>query len=114
MNTKLNTYGINRRTLLQGAAATAAVGAAVSFGTAAAQEAATVNIGVSEDGYRTDERANVGFYPLNTGIFESLVKLTNGTDNDSAPETEAVAQVIYDHVKYNRYYRNPAAEHMKA
>lgn len=77
MNTKLNTYGINRRTLLQGAAATAAVGAAVSFGTAAAQEAATVNIGVSEDGYRTDERANVGFYPLNTGIFESLVKLTN-------------------------------------
>lgn len=31
-----------------------------------------------------------------------------------AEETEAVAQVIYDHVKYNRYYRNPTAEHMKA
>jgi peptide/nickel transport system substrate-binding protein len=36
----------------------------------------SVSVGVSEDGYRTDERANVGFYPLNTNIFESLVYMT--------------------------------------
>jgi peptide/nickel transport system substrate-binding protein len=42
----------------------------------AAQNGGAVSIGVSEDGYRTDERANVGFYPLNTNIFESLVYLT--------------------------------------
>src|SRR5688572_21290398 len=42
----------------------------------AAQTGGSVRIGVSEDGYRVDERANVGFYPLNTNIFESLVYLT--------------------------------------
>ncbi|HEV2128189.1 MAG TPA: ABC transporter substrate-binding protein [Thermomicrobiales bacterium] len=35
-----------------------------------------MRIGVEEDSYRTDERANVGFYPLNTNIFESLVYMT--------------------------------------
>lgn len=68
---------ITRRKLLQAAAATAAIGTAVTRMPAIAQESGEVRIGVSEDGYRTDERANVGFYPLNTGIFESLVYLNN-------------------------------------
>lgn len=68
---------INRRTLLQATAAGAAIGASISASRVGAQDASAVNIGVSEDGYRTDERANVGFYPLNTGIFESLVYLNN-------------------------------------
>jgi peptide/nickel transport system substrate-binding protein len=33
-------------------------------------------VGAPEDGYRSDERANIGMYPLNTNIFESLVRLT--------------------------------------
>lgn len=35
-------------------------------------------IGVDADNYRVDppERANIGYYPLNTNIFESLVRLT--------------------------------------
>ncbi|MDQ3692042.1 MAG: ABC transporter substrate-binding protein [Chloroflexota bacterium] len=35
-------------------------------------------IGVTQDDYRVDppERANIGFFPLNTNIFESLVRLT--------------------------------------
>lgn len=35
-------------------------------------------IGVTQDDYRIDppERANVGYYPLNTNIFETLVRLT--------------------------------------
>lgn len=41
--------------------------------TALQDASGSVRIGVSEDGYRTDERANVGFFPLNTNIFESLV-----------------------------------------
>lgn len=47
---------------------------------AAAQEAPSgeLTIGVAADAYRIDppERANVGFYPLNTNIFEALVRLT--------------------------------------
>ncbi len=47
---------------------------------AAAQEAPSgeLVIGVTADDYRIDppERANVGFYPLNTNIFEALVRLT--------------------------------------
>ena len=69
-------FAIDRRSLLL---ATAAAGAVAALGKpASAQDAATgsVRIGVSEDGYRTDERANIGFYPLNTNIFESLVYLT--------------------------------------
>ncbi len=46
----------------------------------AAQEALSgeLTIGVAADAYRIDppERANVGFYPLNTNIFEALVRLT--------------------------------------
>lgn len=67
---------IDRRTLLL---ATGAAGAATALGRGvSAQDApgGTAQIGVSEDGYRTDEQANVGFYPLNTNIFESLVYLT--------------------------------------
>lgn len=35
-------------------------------------------IGVTQDDYRVDpaERANIGYYPLNTNIFETLVRLT--------------------------------------
>lgn len=68
---------LNRRQLVQGVAAGAAVGSTLAARGASADSEAMVNIGVSEDGYRTDERANVGFYPLNTGIFESLVILNN-------------------------------------
>lgn len=36
-----------------------------------------VTVGSDEDGYRREEpRANIGMYPLNTNIFESLVRLT--------------------------------------
>lgn len=67
---------IDRRTLLL---ATGATGIAATLGTSAtAQDApsGTVRVGVSEDSYRTDERANIGFFPLNTNIFESLVYMT--------------------------------------
>lgn len=47
---------------------------------ASAQEAPAgeLVIGVTQDDYRVDppERANIGYYPLNTNIFESLVRLT--------------------------------------
>ena len=68
--------GIDRRQLML---ATGAAGIAVTIGkSTSAQEASSgsVRVGVSEDGYRTDERANIGFFPLNTNIFESLVYLT--------------------------------------
>jgi peptide/nickel transport system substrate-binding protein len=67
---------LDRRRLLL---ATGAAGLAAAFGRSAmAQDGPTgsLRVGVSEDGYRTDERANVGFFPLNTNIFESLVYLT--------------------------------------
>ncbi|MCO5215400.1 MAG: ABC transporter substrate-binding protein [Thermomicrobiales bacterium] len=66
---------LNRRTLVQGVAVGAVGIHALAATNSLAQSDTTVKIGVSEDGYRTDERANVGFYPLNTGIFESLVHL---------------------------------------
>ncbi|MBA2468867.1 MAG: ABC transporter substrate-binding protein [Chloroflexia bacterium] len=69
-------FGIDRRTLLL---ATGAAGVTATLGKpAGAQEApsGSARIGVSEDGYRTDERANIGFFPLNTNIFEALVYLT--------------------------------------
>ncbi len=50
------------------------------FASALAQGAAggELIVGATADAYRTDppERANVGMYPLNTNIFESLVRLT--------------------------------------
>ncbi len=66
---------INRRNLVL---ATGAAGISLSLlrSVAAQNGTGTVRIGVSEDGYRVDERANVGFYPLNTNIFESLVYMT--------------------------------------
>lgn len=71
------TLGINRRRLVQATAAGITASAVFKPQASFAQDGGEVKIGVSEDGYRTDERANVGFYPLNTGIFESLVRLTN-------------------------------------
>ena len=70
---------IDRRALLRVAGATgvsAALLRPVVAGAAQEAPSGSARVGVSEDGYRTDERANVGFYPLNTGIFESLVHLT--------------------------------------
>lgn len=67
---------INRRKLL---IATGAAGlSATTLRSASARQSApgTARIGVEQDGYRVDERANIGFYPLNTNIFESLVYLT--------------------------------------
>ena len=66
---------LNRRTLVL---ATGAAGISLSLlrSVAAQNGTGAVRIGVSEDGYRVDERANVGFYPLNTNIFESLVYMT--------------------------------------
>lgn len=66
----------------------AAAGAAALSGTwlassralaaARSQDAPTgeLLVGAPEDGYRSDERANIGMYPLNTNIYESLVRLT--------------------------------------
>lgn len=67
---------IDRRTLLL---ATGATGLAAALGPSVMAQNApsgTIRVGVSDDGYRTDERANIGFYPLNTNIFESLVHMT--------------------------------------
>ena len=68
---------LDRRRLVQLAASSGIAVAFTSRHAGFAQEGASVTIGVSEDGYRTDERANIGFYPLNTNIFEPLVRLTN-------------------------------------
>jgi peptide/nickel transport system substrate-binding protein len=72
----LSTYGIDRRRLML-LAGSAGVASALRI-SAHAQESpsGTVRVGVSEDGYRTDERANIGYFPLNTNIFEPLVYLT--------------------------------------
>lgn len=70
-------FSINRRKILQASAIAGSLAAVVGSLQVGAQESGEVRIGVSEDGYRTDERANIGFYPLNTGIFESLVYLNN-------------------------------------
>jgi peptide/nickel transport system substrate-binding protein len=67
--------GINRRAFLLSTGA-AGISLALLRNVAAQNGTGSVRVGVSEDGYRTDERANVGFYPLNTNIFESLVYLT--------------------------------------
>lgn len=70
------TLGIDRRKLLL---ITGSAGIATALGrTAWAQDApsGTVRVGVSEDSYRTDERANIGYFPLNTNIFEPLVYMT--------------------------------------
>lgn len=77
MGNEIVRRGVDRRTLLRLAAATGVAATFAGRG-AAAQDApaGSARIGVSEDNYRTDERANVGFFPLNTGIFESLVYLT--------------------------------------
>lgn len=70
------THGIDRRRLLL-LAGSAGVASTLRI-SASAQESpsGTVRVGVSEDGYRTDERANIGYFPLNTNIFEPLVYLT--------------------------------------
>ncbi len=68
--------GIDRRRLVL---ASSGAGIALALGRSSlAQDTPTaaLRVGVSEDGYRTDERANIGFFPLNTNIFESLVYLT--------------------------------------
>jgi peptide/nickel transport system substrate-binding protein len=66
---------LNRRTLVLATGA-AGISLAQLRHVAAQNGTGAVRIGVSEDGYRIDERANVGFYPLNTNIFESLVYMT--------------------------------------
>ncbi len=75
---------VDRRSLLATAAASGAVIAAGALDRAAGAQgtprpapSGSVGVGVSEDSYRTDERANIGFFPLNTNIFESLVYLTS-------------------------------------
>ncbi|MGI8642747.1 MAG: ABC transporter substrate-binding protein, partial [Thermomicrobiales bacterium] len=76
---------LTRRRLVQLAGATAGTASLSGLGTLApgqvraAQEtpSAEVTVGSDEDGYRREEpRANIGMYPLNTNIFESLVRLT--------------------------------------
>jgi peptide/nickel transport system substrate-binding protein len=74
---------LTRRRFVQlvGAGAAALPGlAAAPRGVWAAQTAPAgqLVIGTTQDDYRVDppERANVGYYPLNTNIFESLVRLT--------------------------------------
>lgn len=67
----------DRRKLVQLAAGSGIALAFTSRHAGFAQEGGSVRIGVSEDSYRTDERANIGYFPLNTNIFEPLVRLTN-------------------------------------
>ncbi|MGH2614423.1 MAG: hypothetical protein ACRDJC_04235 [Thermomicrobiales bacterium] len=78
--------GLTRRRLMQlaGTAGTLAVPSLTiaRLDALAAQDAPSgeLVIGVTADDYRVDppERANVGYYPLNTNIFEALVRLTPG------------------------------------
>lgn len=76
---------LTRRRLVQLAGATAGTASLAGLGTLApsrvraAQQTpgAEMTVGSDEDGYRREEpRANIGMYPLNTNIFESLVRLT--------------------------------------
>lgn len=67
---------IDRRSVLVAAGVAGLATAVGRSGSAQDAPAGSANIGVSEDSYRIDERANVGFFPLNTNIFESLVYLT--------------------------------------
>lgn len=76
---------LNRRRFVQfagaaGALSTASVAIARRPKLAAARSAPSgeLVIGIGADDYRIDppERANVGYYPLNTNIFEALVRLT--------------------------------------
>lgn len=77
---------LTRRRLVQATGAAmgvAGIVAATGPGTTAAAPGARqdsspgeLRVGAPEDGYRSDERANIGMYPLNTNIFESLVRLT--------------------------------------
>lgn len=76
---------LTRRRLVHLAGATAGTASLAGLGTLApgqvraTQEtpSAEVTVGSDEDGYRREEpRANIGMYPLNTNIFESLVRLT--------------------------------------
>jgi peptide/nickel transport system substrate-binding protein len=67
--------GLNRRTFVLSTGA-AGLSLAMLRSVAAQNGSGSVRVGVSEDGYRTDERANIGFFPLNTNIFESLVYMT--------------------------------------
>lgn len=81
--TKLTTQVHRRRFVQLGAAGSLALtGLTVARRSAvtAAQDAPSgeLVIGVTSDDYRIDppERANIGYYPLNTNIFEALVRLT--------------------------------------
>jgi peptide/nickel transport system substrate-binding protein len=72
-----------RRLFLQlsGAAAAASGSLVVPAGAVKAARlrnapAGDLRVGAPEDSYRSDERADIGMYPLNTNIFESLVRLT--------------------------------------
>lgn len=69
-------HGIDRRRLLLASGAAGLSAAMLKPVAAQDNPASSARIGVSEDGYRTDERANIGYFPLNTNIFESLVYLT--------------------------------------
>jgi ABC-type transport system substrate-binding protein len=77
VTTSQGRFSLDRRRFIHLAAGSGAALAVARWGGVAAQEGGSVRIGVSEDGYRTDERANIGFFPLNTNIFEPLVRLTN-------------------------------------
>jgi peptide/nickel transport system substrate-binding protein len=60
-----------------GAASVAGLVAATPGRVVAQAAGGELTVGVDEDGYRTEpNRANIGMYPLNTNIFESLVRLT--------------------------------------
>lgn len=72
----MGTRGIDRRRLMLAAGAAGIASVLPSSLGAQDAPAGRARVGVAEDGYRTDERANVGYFPLNTNIFESLVSLT--------------------------------------
>lgn len=72
----LRPVGIDRRRLMLLAGSAGLASTLVKSVSAQNGASGSIRIGVSEDGYRTDERANIGFFPLNTNIFESLVYMT--------------------------------------
>lgn len=59
------------------ATATATTGTSSTSGTGGGAAGGELTVASTADGYRTEpERANIGMYPLNTNIYESLVRLT--------------------------------------
>ena len=54
----------------------------------AAGSGGSITIGASTDNYRLEDRPNVGAYPVNAGIYETLVRLSPDYQLEPALATE--------------------------